>query len=482
MRNSRTVPNSAPLTKGDRQLSETSSTAAADAERELLAALLDLVDLEPAAARELAGRIDPAHLVHTDFGDATFRAIVETLKTHAPSCAGVFTQLRSQLGHRIEYEGSQVFLRELLKLHTANSVTAVKLNAQQHANELARLDARRRWHDALAHAEAVADRATVDEMAAIEAELRAAREAMQSAAGRNAYNPATSLIDVLDHWAKSEREPVVPTLFSPIDRRIGGLPVGLTAIAAQPGRGKSALACQLVLGALLHDPQLRAVWFRGEMTNDLLASKMLATWAGLRDDDRLYCGFRDALDRRPQARQMATDMIGVVGDRLTILDPPLTPDAIERHVVELKPRLVVVDYLQLCECPGMPDKRSEVEQVVRRLAMLSSKHDIAIIVVSSIAGSRTEDSEIGQLAKETNLLDYSVHTFIALWPKGKEEDEPREFKLKVLKSRTAAPGSETLWFHGPAQLFRPAEYEMKEFEVQAGPCPALARFAPEGRP
>jgi hypothetical protein len=75
-----------------------------------------------------------------------------------------------------------------------------------------------------------------------------------------------------------------------------------------------------------------------------------------------------------------------------------------------------------------------------------------------------------------------VHTFLSLWPAGDEDASPREITLKVEKSRTAAAGSETLWFDGRAQLFRPAEDEVAEFVVHAAPCPALARFAPEGLP
>lgn len=468
------IPRNAPDTAADL----IGSTAAADAERQLLAALLDLVDLEPAAAREVVGRIDPAHVVHTDYGGDTLQAIADTLAKPSPSTIDIVAHLRSRLRSNIEYEGAKTFVVELLEARRYNPPISSSW-ANDSAAELARLHARRRWQDALAHAEAVADRATVDEMAAVEERLRAAREAMQSAGGRDAYRPATGLVDVLDRWAKNEREPVVPTMFSPIDRRIGGLPVGLTGIGARPGVGKSALACQLTLGALLHDPELRAVWFRGEMTNDLLASKMLAVWAGLRNDERLYCGFRDAIDRRPQARQAATDMIGIVGDRLTIIDPPLTPDTIERHVVELKPRLVVVDYLQLCECPGLPDSRSQVEQTVRRLAMLSTRHELAIVVVSAFAGSKTRESGIGQLAKETNLLDYSVHTFLSLWPTGDEDASPREITLKIEKSRTASAGSETLWFDGRGQVFRPAADERYEFDAPAAPCPHLAAFGHE---
>jgi replicative DNA helicase len=453
-------------------------SAAADAERELLAALLDLVDLAPAVAREAAGRLSPEHLVHTGFGGIMLRAIIAEVEMPQPSMLGVLAHVRVALRHESEYGDARVFVGELEERRARHREVSARL-AEERAGELAILNARRQWIDALVDAEAVSGRATVDDMAAVEERLRAAREALQSAGGRDAYRPTTALIDALDRWSRNEREPVVPTLFSPIDRRIGGLPIGLTGIGAKPGVGKSALAVQLTLGAMIHDPALRAVWFRGEMTNDLLSSKMLATWAALRDNDDLYCGFKDALARRPQARAVARDLALTIGDRLTLVDPPLTPDTIERHVAELKPKLVVVDYLQLCECPGLPDKRSQVEQVVRRLEMLSTRHELAIVVISAFAGSKTKESGIGELAKETNLLDYGVHTFVSLWGEDDKTASPREITLKVEKCRTDETGSETLWFDGRGQIFRPAADELHELEAIPMPCPALAQFAPE---
>lgn len=275
---------------------------------------------------------------------------------------------------------------------------------------------------------------------------------------------AAGLVHVLDQWARAEREPIVRTMFGPLDRRFdGGLPIGLTAIAARPGVGKSALACQLTLGALLADRELRAVWFRGEMTSDQLAGKMLATWSALRGDAIEPVTHKDARRRTRAARNVAVDMSTVVGERLVVVDPPLTAERMEQEIARVRPQLAVVDYLQRCEGGGRQDRRAEIEHITRTLARAAAKYEAAIIVVSAIASTKNEGTGIGALAKESNLLDYDVHAFLTLWADDKDKAaDPREIRLKIEKSRTGIPGDVALYFSGSGQFFSPADHELAD--------------------
>jgi replicative DNA helicase len=290
---------------------------------------------------------------------------------------------------------------------------------------------------------------------------------IQDGIGAGAQGGAHDLLAIIDQWSKREAEKLVPTGFAPLDQAFGGgLPVGLHGIAAAPGAGKSALALQLTAGALLRDPEARVVWLRGEMTNDLLLSKLLACWSQLRGDDLEPLAIKEALHRGAGATPVYRDLATVVGDRLVVVDPPITPSSIERWIEEVRPSLVVLDQLQLVEAAGFSDKRNEIEHVVQRLANASTRHDLPIVVVSMVASSRTDgQTGIGAITKESNRLDYAAHTFVTLSPQG-EADSMKRVTMRIQKSRTGRTGDHELWFHGSTQFFMPAaapEYE----ELQA---------------
>jgi len=292
--------------------------------------------------------------------------------------------------------------------------------------------------------------------------IRLARS-IQDGIGSGGQPGAHGLLSVIDQWKRREAEKIVVTGFRPFDRRFGGgLPVGLHGIAAAPGIGKSALALQLAAGVLLHDRDARVLWLRGEMTNDLLLSRLLACWSRLRDPalDPIEVG--EALRRDQAAAPVCRDVAEIVGDRLVVVDPPITPSSIERWTEEARPSMVVLDYIQEVEAAGFKDKRTEIEHVVQRLARVAIRHEIPIVVVSSVAGSTTSDSTIGRLTKESNRLDYAAHTFTTLWPDGSEDDCTKRITMQVQKNRTGSKGTEELWLHGPTQYFTPAAAEIHE--------------------
>jgi len=286
---------------------------------------------------------------------------------------------------------------------------------------------------------------------------------IQDGIGAGGRAGANGLLSIIDEWKRRKAEKVVVTGFRPFDSRFGGgLPTGLHGIAAAPGIGKSALAVQLAAGALLHDRDAKVVWHRGEMTNDLLFSRLLACWARLRDPAVDPVDVGEALRRDQAVVPVCQDIAEIVGDRLVVVDPPITPSSIERSTEEVRPTMVVVDYLQQVEAAGFKDKRTEIEHIVQRLANMATRHEIPVVVVSSVAGTTTADSSIGRLTKESNRLDYAAHTFTTLWPEGGDGSGTKRISMRVQKNRTGTTGTEELWLHGPTQYFTPAAAEIHE--------------------
>ena len=198
------------------------------------------------------------------------------------------------------------------------------------------------------------------------------------------------------------------------------------------------------------------LWFRGEMTDDLLFSKLLPCWSKMRPETLAPITLRDALHRSPESKPVYLDLASVVGGRFVTVDPPLTASTIEHHVDQRRPSLVVIDYLQLCESPGFKDRRAELDHMVSRLSMLATRQDVPVLIVSAVANGTDKDSEIGALTKESNRLDYDAHTFISLWNDGPTDHNPRKVLMRINASRSGQQRDEDLWFHGRHQFFQAA--------------------------
>jgi hypothetical protein len=428
------------------------------AERAALAGMLLSIDTEPARVAMIAAGLEVrmfADPIHAEI----MAGIQAALADDRPGIAAVHAAIR----RRAADDGPQD--RTAGQLLAGLTEEWVGPDAC-HAAELAAAEVRE------AHGRRLAALALVDGLERLQAghagavDLTTITERLGEASGliSPAGRGSAGLIEILDQWAKAEREPVVRTMFGPLDRRLGGgLPIGLTGIAARPGIGKSALACQLTLGTLLADRQARALWFRGEMTNSLLAGKIVAIWSSIRGAAVPAATFGDCLRRSKAARAVAADMGNTIGDRLVVVDPPLTPERMEREIARVRPQLAVVDYLQLCEADGRQDRRGEIEHVTRSLARMATNYGVAVVVVSAIAGTKNEGTGIGALAKESNLLDYDVHTFLTLWGDDKDKGaDPREIRMKIEKSRTGVPGDVALYFSGSGQVFTPADAELAD--------------------
>ena len=276
----------------------------------------------------------------------------------------------------------------------------------------------------------------------------------------------TDALAVSQRWAEAEEERVIRTGFSFIDRRFGGgLPTGITAICGMPGTGKSALAAMLMLGALENDRSLRAIWFRGEMTDGLLWSRFLAAWSSIRSPTVPKMTCKEASKRTPAARKVNADLANAVGGRLSIIPPPLSADRIAEAIERHRPGILVVDYLQKISTPGIQDRRSEIDRVMSIVSDLTTKQDIATIIISSMAGSRTSAADIGALTKESNRLDYDAHNYFALWSEKKDKDhDPRPTRLEIVKGRTGGEGNLDLWFSKTGLYFSPQAEERFEDE------------------
>jgi hypothetical protein len=284
--------------------------------------------------------------------------------------------------------------------------------------------------------------------------------------------PTPTLLDAIEAWRQQEGTPALPTGIPSLDRLFdGGLPLGqMTALAAAPGVGKSALALHLAIECLLRNEDLVAAWCLGEMTKAAIAARAITNFDGK------GCGLtlQDVIHKKPPSDQIATTLGGRVGRRLKIIEAPLLIDRIERAVNKDKPQLLVVDYIQLVQSNRhFQDSTGEIVDCLRKLRHMTTSHNMATLLVTNIAKGCDHNTEIGNIGKGSNQIDFDVDNFLfghRAGETGADGEVLIEWRCKKL--RQGQMSDVALWFHGKYQRF------IDESAPVAEPIEAFQAFAP----
>jgi replicative DNA helicase len=380
---------------------DVSHLVAEAAERQVLAGVLDVLDRDLPAAREVVSGL-AVEMFHGEGTAEVFQATREAMAAQPqPTRADVLTMLR-QHGHGQGTTPYSLFA-DLLNDGIGTGFQAARL-AREAAVEVRQLHERRQAIEAAALV--VQGSGNPDDLGGLVRHLERVRAASDAAAGIRTL----TLVDCVDAWARHEKTPTVPTGLHWFDTPTeGGLPIGgIVALVAYPQVGKTALALQWTLAALVTDPTLRAVWGLGEMSPAALGRRMACVAAALVDGCDPVT-MNDAGRRTPSARAANVALCNVIGDRLAIVPAPLTVDAIEARVVATGARLVVVDYLQLIRSPDKTtDRVQELDAIIGRLRDLAINRECAVVVISSMAKAAGTSSRIGQFGKGSGEIDYAV--------------------------------------------------------------------------
>ena len=283
------------------------------------------------------------------------------------------------------------------------------------------------------------------------------REEARQRLGRNApqpeEDPTPTLLDAIQAWRDQDETPAIPTGLPGLDKLFGGgLPLGqMTAIAAAPGLGKSALVLQLVVQCLMHNKDLVAAWCLGEMTRAALAARAITNFGGASEQLTL----QDVIAKRKPSDKIADELGAAIGNRLKMIEAPLVVDRIERAIAKDSPTLLVVDYLQLVRSTRhFNDKTGEINEVLLKLREITTSRNIATLLVTNIAKGCDANTEIGNIGKGSNQIDFDVDNFLFGHRAG-ETGAAGEIKIewKCKKLRQGQMADVEMWFHGQYQYF-----------------------------
>lgn len=187
--------------------------------------------------------------------------------------------------------------------------------------------------------------------------------------------------------ANPERTPVLETPWPGLNRFGGGLaPEELIVVAARPGVGKTSLLLQLV--AHLARRGVSVIVASYEMSPARCLAQVVGQVWGI---DRYALSHGDlAAQDWDTIRRAGAEMAQWP---LWWFPPRVTPDLalLTRAVLEKRPKMLVLDYLELVPLPGKRDKPQELGELAQRLKDLAIRANIPVVVAQQL--DRAVDKE-----------------------------------------------------------------------------------------
>jgi replicative DNA helicase len=180
----------------------------------------------------------------------------------------------------------------------------------------------------------------------------------------------------------------VPSGLTDLDQKTGGFqPSDLIILAARPSMGKTSLALNFVDAVLQKNPANTVQVYSLEMPAQALMFRMLAILGQL-DLANLMRGQLDDEDWPKLTTAVAR--INAYGERLVVDDSSgLTPALLRARVRRAarrygKPSLVMVDYLQLMQCPGKENRNLEIAAISAGLKAVAKEFDCPVVALSQL--------------------------------------------------------------------------------------------------
>lgn len=254
--------------------------------------------------------------------------------------------------------------------------------------------------------------------------------------------PIADVLAAVDASLDHEETDLVRTPIPELNERLGGgtLPGELILLGGRPGVAKTALVLQWA--ALAAEQQARTLMISREMKNAALGRRLLSQQANV-----VATALRQRqvdVEERTRIRR-ALPRLGRLP--LWFDDTAATIGQIRRSVRLVKPRLVIVDYLQLVRSPADAKvaRRLEVTAVSAALKTLAMS-GCTVIALSSLR-RLTPDGKGGRQEptvedlKESGDLEADADVVLLLYQK---KPGDRDRRLKFAKLREGESGGEVI--------------------------------------
>ncbi|HVT87629.1 MAG TPA: replicative DNA helicase [Tepidisphaeraceae bacterium] len=192
--------------------------------------------------------------------------------------------------------------------------------------------------------------------------------------------------------------------FHDVDDMLNGLQNGeLIIVAARPSMGKTAYAMNVIENVAANHRMPCAV-FSLEMSKQQLAQRMLCSRAGI-DAQKVRKGLLSAAEYQ----KLAAVVVELSKAPIWVDDSPgLTVLELRAKARRLKRqhdiKLLMIDYLQLMDCPEVPESRQQqISQISRGIKAVARELNIPVIAVSQL--NRASEGRDGHRPRMSDLRE-----------------------------------------------------------------------------
>lgn len=159
----------------------------------------------------------------------------------------------------------------------------------------------------------------------------------------------------------------------------------LITIGGRPAMGKTAFALSIMEKILEQNKKVLA--FSLEMSEKRFIQRLLVL-----NSEVDMMRFKTGELAQKDYEKLAQGINNLENFDLTIIDRGVTTDEIEEGIKEGKPRVVIIDYLQLIECRKKMDRVTQIDDTMKNLKRISKEYGVVIFILSQL--SRALESRI----------------------------------------------------------------------------------------
>ena len=404
-----------------------------------------------------------ARLQPTDFYRQTHRIVFQAMMNlYSRNKPVDLITLTAELKHMDQFDavGGVKFITFLA------NITPTAVNVEHHAGLVEEASVRRRILETGNGLAAMSCDDTVDTRslaASARQELERLSSGKRSAGFVSVHDMMTDTMDRMGRRLENG-EPVtgLSTGYGDLDRLTGGLqPSDFIILAARPSMGKTALALNITANVALRgakegDAPKRVAFYSMEMSRSQLLQRMICTEADV-DNDELCPGPDTTGEEQMEVMNRiwpASDKIA--GACIYINDTPgLSILEVRDSARQLKNEggldLIVIDYLQLMQAPGVrrnvtTNRQYEVSEISRGLKAMARELNVPVLALSQLSRSvelRQVKRPILSDLRESGSLEQDADIVMFLYRENyyKNEEPSRITELNVAKHRNGPTGN-----------------------------------------
>lgn len=236
-------------------------------------------------------------------------------------------------------------------------------------------------------------------------------------------------------------------------------PGDVMAIAAPPAMGKTAFISQAAVDALRLHPEASALIANVEMPPKTILERQIARLSGVPYEE---IARREILPGQHQYIDNAFATLESIGDKMAFMGPPFSVEHIVEAVAEMKPKILVLDYLQRIECcDGVADTRVRLNTVMHEVRQVASAR-VSVVLISAVGRTQSKKgggynpNELGMGSfRESSEVEYGADDAYVMIGEGGVDKATgcRAVVMRHVKSRNHRQQDIRLEFDGSIQRF-----------------------------